>query len=76
MIEYLKFHAAKFLIDAIPLILIFLPLAWFIFVDEWRKWRCKHPSYWENSRCNGICSKCGKDLGFIDDVRKKYGSGF
>ena len=32
--------------------------------------RCKHYRYRENSQCHGICSDCGKDLGFVGDLRK------
>ena len=32
--------------------------------------RCKHPRYWENSRCDAICTECGKNLGFIENSRK------
>lgn len=38
--------------------------------DLWRQWRCKHEKFYENMACHGICSGCGKDLGFIGDLRK------
>lgn len=32
---------------------------------------CKHEKYYENMACHGICRNCGKDLGFIGNLRDK-----
>lgn len=37
--------------------------------------RCKHEKYRENMACHAICTACGKDLGFIGNVRNKDKSG-
>lgn len=29
---------------------------------------CSHDEFHENMACHGVCDKCNKDLGFIDDV--------
>jgi hypothetical protein len=34
---------------------------------------CDHKSYREDRSCSAICSKCGKNLGFIGTVRKERG---
>ena len=33
--------------------------------------RCKHEKYRETRSCDAICSCCGKNLGFIGNVRDK-----
>lgn len=35
-----------------------------------KQYFCKHEEYWENGSCDAICHKCGKNLGFIGEVRK------
>ena len=37
--------------------------------------RCKHEKYRENMKCDAICSECGKNLGFIGNVRKQKTTG-
>jgi hypothetical protein len=34
--------------------------------------KCKHEKYFETSSCNAICIKCGKNLGFIGNLRDKH----
>lgn len=52
------------------LMLLFI-LGWAL-RDAWRQWRCKHESYYENSRnLDAICRGCGKNLGFIGTVRQR-----
>jgi hypothetical protein len=73
MIEYLKFHLAKVLAEAgiglLILLLMCSPLIWLALKQAWRQFRCKHPTFYENRRCHAICSKCSKDLGFIQNWR-------
>jgi len=32
--------------------------------------KCPHVKYYETRACDAICSECGKNLGFIGEVRK------
>lgn len=32
---------------------------------------CRHEKYFENGQCHAICRNCGKDLGFIGNIRDK-----
>lgn len=43
--------------------------AFAIILTVLRQSRCKHPYFRETSACDAICRACGKNLGFIDDVR-------
>lgn len=36
-----------------------------------RRARCKHLRFYENRACDAVCSDCGKNLGFIDNARKR-----
>ena len=36
-----------------------------------KQYFCKHEKYSETSSCDAICKSCGKNLGFIGNVRKK-----
>ena len=41
-------------------------------IDAIKQFRCKHDGgVSETSRCHALCRKCGKDLGFIGNYRKK-----
>lgn len=46
-------------------------IAGWVIHDWYRQWRCKHEKYYENMACHAICSRCGKDLGFIGTVREE-----
>jgi hypothetical protein len=59
--------------DILSVIFGFIMLSIFVVIvvgDWWRRRNCLHTAYRENSQCHGICCKCGKDLGFIGDLRK------
>jgi len=62
--------------DLISAAILFVIAACYLFekvATTLKQWRCKHPAYIETSSCEGYCSLCGKHLGFIGDVRAKYG---
>ena len=33
--------------------------------------RCDHEKYFETMACEAVCTKCGKNLGFIGTVREE-----
>ena len=35
-----------------------------------RQARCKHEKFHETMACDAVCSRCGKNLGFIGTVRE------
>jgi len=37
----------------------------------WQQMRCKHKRYFETTKCDAICIDCGKNLGFIGNLRRK-----
>lgn len=37
--------------------------------------KCSHEKYHETMACHGKCRDCGKDLGFIGDLRETNASG-
>jgi hypothetical protein len=39
--------------------------------DAWVQWRCKHESYYETMSCTAMCNHCGRNLGFIGNLRDK-----
>lgn len=50
---------------------------WSVFYvrDWWRQRNCKHDGpIGETQACDAICGKCGKNLGFIGNVRKARGA--
>lgn len=60
--------------DAIGVALFFLFVigsAIFFCLQALRQRRCKHDRFFETPACNAICSRCGKNLGFIGTVRKQ-----
>jgi len=78
MIEYMKFWLAQALVNFglyIALLAVIACLCLFCtlidrVLDKRRNRRCKHERYRETMACDAICMKCGKDLGFIQDVRE------
>lgn len=53
----------------VTLFLAFLTVNWVATLFE--QWRCKHDSgFNETSKCDAICRKCGKNMGFIGKYRK------
>ena len=36
-----------------------------------RQMRCKHEQYRETMACDAICVKCGRNLGFIQNLRDR-----
>jgi hypothetical protein len=32
--------------------------------------KCKHERFYETSACDAVCTDCGKNLGFIGNIRK------
>jgi len=55
----------------VPVVLVTCFVAYFLIRDAVIQWKCKHENYRENMACHAICTHCGKDLGFIDTVRKQ-----
>lgn len=54
--------------------LLLIGIAIWAITDWLRQTLCKHESYYENRACNAICNRCGKNLGFIGNLRDKHGS--
>ena len=53
---------------AVPVLLLVVA----IFVKErMKQYKCPHENYYETMSCDAICSNCGKNLGFIGNVRDK-----
>ena len=54
---------------------VFLFLIAYVLIDQFQVWnkqrKCKHESYREDRSCNAICNQCGKNLGFIGNIRDK-----
>lgn len=74
MIEYLSFWLAKIFAEflvalSVGLLLAALPLAMLLRTVV-MQWRCKHAKFREDSACDAICCKCGRNLGFILTVRE------
>lgn len=40
-----------------------------------KKASCVHEKYQENMACDGICLRCGKNLGFIQPLRESNPAG-
>lgn len=40
------------------------------FCDYLQRRNCAHLAYRENAACNAICTRCGKNLGFVAIVRR------
>ncbi len=60
--------------DAIGVALFFLFViasAIFFCVQALRQRWCKHSQFFETRACDAICSRCGKNLGFIGTVREQ-----
>lgn len=61
--------------DAITALIfaVFFIIAMYVGIAIWiRQARCKHDSgVNETQACEAICRECGKNLGFIGDLRKK-----
>ena len=72
--EYMSFWWAKFLVElqisGAVFLLLFLLAMIPVAKSSFRQWRCKHETYRESRACDAICTKCNKNLGFIDNVRK------
>lgn len=47
---------------------------YFIIKHAIKQWLCKHEQFHENGRCDAICSRCRKNLGFIGRVREQRAS--
>ena len=56
------------IVAAIVLLIIVLKSYWFI-KDSYKQSKCEHKDYRETMACNAVCSDCGKNLGFIGNVR-------
>lgn len=68
---------AVFVYTLSDILMIFALSLWVLFMfvvfapGWWRRIRCKHERFHENSACHAICANCQKDLGFIGTVRKE-----
>uniref|UniRef100_A0AB39CEB2 Membrane protein n=1 Tax=Pseudomonas phage HRDY3 TaxID=3236930 RepID=A0AB39CEB2_9VIRU len=67
--EALWFWFAKFLVELGIGLLLVSPLLIMLFRRWLKQQFCKHPEFYENRACHGICRGCGKDLGFIQPLR-------
>ena len=54
---------------AVPLVYFFGSL--FDVPRLWQQMRCKHKRYFETTKCDAICIDCGKNLGFIGNLKRK-----
>lgn len=74
MSEYMDFWWSKFLLElqvsGIIFLVVFMIFITPVLTRKARQYLCKHESYRENMACNAVCTRCGKDLGFIDHIRK------
>lgn len=65
-------YTAKDVLTALFLFSIFAFWAYLTVPDAIRKHRCKHDAgIRENSQCDAMCKKCGKNLGFIGSEENK-----
>lgn len=68
--------------DVIGLVLFAVVVLWGVGVwfvccvpEWWRQRQCKHDgAIGETQACDAICRQCGKNLGFIGNVRKARGA--
>lgn len=58
-----------FLVWVTVMALIFLFAAYVYIKVFIKKSRCSHQRYTETSACDAICVTCGKNLGFIGNIR-------
>nr|DAH73672.1 MAG TPA: zinc-ribbon containing domain protein [Caudoviricetes sp.] len=76
MSDYLWFWLARAIVDN-ALQLIFLAIGLLVItvlaLEKWvRQSRCRHDGrIHETQACEAICTKCGKNLGFIGAWRKR-----
>lgn len=57
-----------------PTLVLMVFLLGYFLLNLWfnrKQWFCKHEEYWENRSCQGICSACHKDLGFVGTLREQ-----
>ncbi len=40
------------------------------FLTAIKQSKCKHERFHETSACDAVCTSCGKNLGFIGNIRK------
>jgi CHASE1-domain containing sensor protein len=75
MTEYLKFWAAKLIVEnAIPLaVLLVIGLSYLVMLCvTWVKQaRCQHMTFRETRACDAICLTCNKNLGFIGSLERR-----
>lgn len=69
---YLLFKAAVGLFLFVLAVVVLLFLTLLLLAPRWIKQAlCKHVDYWENRSCDAVCTRCGKNLGFIAEVRRR-----
>lgn len=77
MSEFMEFWWAKFLMElqvsAIVFLVIFVIFVSPLITKKIRQRFCKHEMFTENRACDAICADCGKNLGFIGNIRGKKG---
>ena len=56
----------------VAFVVIFIVVAFIYAKETWKKYKCKHDiGVRETQACDAICMKCGKNLGFIGNWRRK-----
>lgn len=58
------------IIDVVILCIITFTFLLFFINRQVKQYLCKHENYFETSACDAVCYKCGKNLGFIGNLRK------
>lgn len=61
----------KFLAYVLAIVLGLLFMTIYFFITWIKQAFCVHNDYYEDRACDAVCRKCGKNLGFIGNVRKQ-----
>ncbi len=72
MTDFVLFWMAKYTVQlALPLIVVTCIVVLINIPTAVQRVFCKHDRYNENRQCDAICRACGRNLGFIDDLRQR-----
>lgn len=60
------------LVYVVVFLIVGIFLSWLLITEWIRLWRCKHDDgVREDRSCNAWCNKCGKNLGFIGNLKNR-----
>lgn len=59
------------IIDVVVLLIIVSVFIVFSVNRLVKQYLCKHENYYETMSCDAVCYKCGKNLGFIGNIRDR-----